>query len=115
MAYFVKQYTLTATATKLTTVFNGITGTSGGVAIAFGTKPRTIHSFAVIGKSGNAANGYLGLSDVLNTPAAAGQEFTTSRSASYERCADPHRAITTDDIFIVGTASDVAFITLDAD
>ena len=97
MAYFTKQYTLTATATSLTTVMGF-------------TEKKHITHLSVKGKTGNAAACYLGPSTVTNTPTNAGMELAAG--ALWQAGIAPLHALNSDEIFIVGTAADVAFITL---
>ena len=97
MAWSGGQYTLTATAATLTSAL-------GLSAKLF------VKNIDVTAKSTNAGNIYLGGSNVTNVPANARAEVTTTKSWSV----GPYDGnfVSTDDVYIVGTASDVAFIAL---
>lgn len=97
MALLFAQYTMTATATKLTTA----------MGLSAGTKVRNVD---ILGKSSNTGHIYGGGSTVTNAPANAGVDIAPGAgwSSGPYSLIFPHG---TDDIYIVGTASDIAFIT----
>lgn len=102
MAYFVKQYTVTATAATITS------------ACGFTTK-KSVAQLDVKAKPGNTGKVYLGASNVTNTPANAGAELAGGEAFSIVPDEAQASAVTTDDVYIVGTASDVAYITVIGD
>ena len=91
------QYTVTASAVNVTTAL--------GMA-------QKIHCkcIQIQGKTGNTGITYIGASNVTNAPAnAMAQVPATSTWTSGYNDGSP---INTDEVFIVGTAADVVFITL---
>lgn len=98
MAVFYKQYTITASAVSLTT--------------AMGLAQKTwLKEVDIIGKTGSmVGEGFIGGSNVTNVPANAGGKFTAS--LGYTMGPLPETHVNTDDVFIVGTAADIAHITM---
>lgn len=96
MAYTAKQYTVTASAATLTSII--------------GSK-LFIQQVDIKAKTGNAGVVYLGGSGVTNVPANAGAALEAGVAWS-KVFTNSSTNVTTDDIYIVGTASDVAFITV---
>lgn len=96
MSYFPKQYTVTASAASLTSILGSA---------------KFIQQVDIKAKTGNAGVVYIGGSGVTNVPANAGAalEAGVAWSKTYT---NSQTCISTDDIYIVGTASDVAFITV---
>lgn len=99
MAYFAAQYTVTASAATIT------------AACGFSAK-KTIQQIDIKAKTGNAGVVYLGASNVTNVPANAGAALEAGTAWSAVPKAGSLVAVTTDDIYIVGTAADTAFITV---
>jgi hypothetical protein len=90
------QWTVSATATPLSTILN--------------IHPDTpLRGFDVIGLTGNAGTIYIGNSGVTNVPANAGGVATATQGFSQ----GPHlnAIIRAGDVYFVGTASDKAFTT----
>ena len=98
MAYNGTAYTLTTSPVLLTT------------ALALSAR-KTIRQADFIVLTGSET-GYLGPSSVDNAGANARAKFTTSTGFSFVPNPDPNTALPTDDIYIVGTATAVALITL---
>lgn len=98
MAFFPKQYTVTATAASLTSI------------MGFSAK-RYISQLTLTGKTGNTGKVYFGGSGVTNVPAAAAGEIGAGAVVDVVVPSGTH-PVHTDDVFIVGTAADILFITL---
>jgi hypothetical protein len=98
MAFLAKQYTLTTSAAKLTTIL-GL------------SQPKYISQLILTGTTGNTAKAYFGHSNVTNVPAAAGGEIGAGAVVDVVSPSGAH-PVNTDEIYIVGTAADVLFITL---
>lgn len=97
MASYGGQYTVTATATKLTTAL----GLSAGVYCS------NIDIKCPIGNTGSV---YLGPSTVTNVPAFARVQIAPAESWSSGPTGI--HIINTEELYIVGTANDIAFIHL---
>lgn len=90
-----KQWTVAATATSLTAIF--------------GLSPQGFFSTLTVRlDSGAAGNLYWGLSNVTNVPANAGGKIKPGESVSFELNG---KYLSTDSIYFVGTAADVAYFT----
>lgn len=96
MSFNPKQYTVTASAATLTSII--------------GTK-LFIQQVDVKAKTGNTGVTYLGGVGVTNVPANAGVALEAGVAWS-KVFTNSNTCVTTDDIYIVGTASDIAFITV---
>jgi hypothetical protein len=101
MPFYGKQYTLTTTATSLTT------------ALALSTSdPTSFRQLDVKAKAGNAADVFLGRSNVTNTPTNAFVDIPAGQSYTAGVVTGPEKIGTTDEVFIVGTANDIAYIAM---
>lgn len=97
MASYGGQYTVTATATSLTNAL----GLSAGMYCA---------NIDVKAPSGNSGVIYLGPSTVTNVPANA--RVAIAAGEGWSSGPTPTHIINTDQLYIVGTANDIAFIHL---
>ena len=97
MGYTPKQYTVTASAASLTSIIGSV---------------KQIQQVDIKAKTGNSGIVYLGGSNVTNVPANAGAALEAGVAWSKVPTYNALVNVTTDDIYIVGTASDVAFITV---
>jgi hypothetical protein len=99
MAQAYKQYTMTATAASLTTIM--------GVLLP----DKHVMVVDVFAKSTNTGHIFMGKSDVTNVPANAGVDLVAGSGYSFQP-ANPGHVVDTDNIYLVGTAADIAFISV---
>lgn len=97
MAVFFKQYTVTATAATLTSAL-GLSDAKG------------IRQLDVKAAVANAGSVFLGASNVTNVPANAGVALSPGQSYAIHDRPAALDAVSTDDVYIVGTAADIAYI-----
>lgn len=98
MALTFKQYTLTATATRLSSIL--------GLTVGAGERFRNVDFKA---KSTNAGKVYIGPSTVTNTPTNAGVELGAGEGWATSVGGGDWLA-TADEVYVVGTAADIVFI-----
>lgn len=91
------QYTITSSAVKLTTALN------------LGD-PLELRGLDISAKASNAATFYIGGANVTNTPAHAWGEITPTKAWSMP--VTVANSLSTDDVYIVGTDNDIAYIVL---
>ena len=97
MALYFKQYTMTATAADLATIFSTSLPDSH------------VETVELLAAATNAGHVYGGGSNVTNVPANAGIDLEPHAGISLH--AEKHR-ITTSTLYVVGTAGDVLYITV---